>query len=166
MYHLKRDDIHSPWENIGVIAANGTEMQIIYLPEYKYIENQLKSEVVTLNSPYITSSREFLEGWRKRHSDTLTVITPIINYVSASKNFRDMIEKAYVMYVGSLNFVSYAMLTIMILMKDEYLAVLYQRGAHNPERIEMIKAWRNRNNKTAVPIEIEEDLLDQITDEE
>ena len=81
-FHLNRDNVFCPWKVIGVYTTYDKIALCRYMYEFQYIQDSFKDEVKLAGD--LCGTRDFLDSWRKAHSDINSVITPVIRYCSLS----------------------------------------------------------------------------------
>lgn len=121
-FHFMRRSVWEPWETIGVYMTCFQMARCRYEPKYAHIVKQFANEVYLAERNIISGSTEFLELWRKDHQDPTSVISPIINYCTASSDFPTLLSDLYTGYVGNNSGKAFARMAIMLKRRERFIA--------------------------------------------
>ena len=128
-FHFKRDNVYSPWYAIGVYYTAPKFQGARYVHDYREIRDAFYRELDTVDSEYIRGGTEFLDAWRRRYYAPTDIISPIINYCTSYRGeFGDLLIHLFTKYVGCCSPSSFAMLTIMLKMREKYFPALFKDG--------------------------------------
>lgn len=137
-FHVVRENSYSPWICIGVYVSYGDYTNCRYDDEHEYITKEFQREVV--RAGHLSGTYDFLDKWRKNHSEIHSTITKIVRYRTLANDIPDLLRRMAIRYINTIDGNDFAMMAIMLKSRDGYFPVVYQ--AQNQQRPEVVEALR------------------------
>lgn len=136
-FHVNRENIFSPWQVIGIYDCYYNDARCKYMFEYKYFENEFNKECDRAGD--LCGTREFLENWRKQHTELNSVMTKIINYCTITKSVVDLIEELDTQYLSATNPQKMAKIAIMLKSPKRFYPIVFDTTGNFVEQLEALK---------------------------
>ena len=97
-FHFYRENIYCPWSIIGIQVCYYNDTRAHYLFEYEHITSEYYKEADLAGDK--CGTYEFLDNWRKNHTELNSVISKPIKYYHVSNKLTDVLRFLVKDFIG------------------------------------------------------------------